>query len=174
MHALLKFSMFCKKVKLTIIVIELVSSSIIMFPYWRSLWQKPISWWSFGNSFSSILISSFRVYKQNSFASLAEQKLLATLTHLLCKKSIRYLLSWKEEALITFSKHISTSVCPIVVLSLDQAFWDHEILSSLPLPTQRFWGHGCQQPTVSGNSTKWKMFISTVGKARYICVGKEH
>lgn len=62
--------------KLTIIVIDLVCSSIIMLPYCRSLWQKPIHW-LLESFLSNSEISSPRAFKQNASASSWEHNRLA-------------------------------------------------------------------------------------------------
>lgn len=69
--------------KLTIIVIDLVSSSIIMLPYCKSLWQKPMSWQSSDSFFSNMLISSSKVSNPKSFLSFTEHKVLASLSQFL-------------------------------------------------------------------------------------------
>lgn len=69
--------------QLTIIVINLVSSSIIMLPYCKSLWQKPISWYPSDNFFSRIFISSSRLSKPKFFSSFGEHRLLAWPSHFL-------------------------------------------------------------------------------------------
>lgn len=69
-------------------MIDLVSSSIIMLPYCKSLWQKPISWSPSDKSFSSMFISSSKLSNPNFFISFEEHKLLAWLSQFLVKKKI--------------------------------------------------------------------------------------
>lgn len=67
-------------------VSSLVSSSIMMFPYWRSLWQNPTRSHSPENSFSSAAISSSMLSKQNSSVSSEEEyRLLAVLSQFLAE-----------------------------------------------------------------------------------------
>lgn len=63
-------------------VIDLVSSSIIMLPYCKSLWQNPI-WSLVARFFSKANISSSRTSKRNSVASWGKETRLASLTHFL-------------------------------------------------------------------------------------------
>ena len=72
-------------------VIEFVTSSIIMLPYCKSLWQKPIRWCAPGSSFSNIEISSSMVSKQKALASSGRAKLLAAPS--------QFLKHWKKKLL---------------------------------------------------------------------------
>ena len=70
-------------------MIALVSTSIIMLPYCRSLWQKPISRYPSDNNFSSVSISSSRLSKPKFLVSFGEHKLLAWLSHFLVNNKRR-------------------------------------------------------------------------------------
>jgi len=78
-----------QKEELTMMVMELVFSSIIILPYCKSLWQNTICWWACESSFSNIEMSSSIVSKQKALASSGEAKLLAACSHFLhCEKQI--------------------------------------------------------------------------------------
>ena len=82
-------SSWCTNVKeLTIIVTSLVSSSIMMLPYCRSLWQNPILWFSPDNSFTKVAISSSMSSKRNFLASWVVHKFLAALSQFLQQSEI--------------------------------------------------------------------------------------
>lgn len=72
-----------QKEKLTIIVIDLLSSSIIMLPYCKSLWQNPIRWLGTESSFSSIEISFSIESNWKALASSGLHNLLAVLSQFL-------------------------------------------------------------------------------------------
>jgi len=64
-------------------VTEQDSSSSIMLPYCKSLWQNPMHWFAPDNSFSKVDISLSKVFKLKASTSSGELKRLASLSQFL-------------------------------------------------------------------------------------------
>lgn len=128
------------EIVLTIIVIDLVFSSIMMFPYCKSLWQNTTSWGFCDKSFSTMSISSANVSRWNSFAHSLEHKFLALVSQFLGDtKFVQYNLSHKYASINKQTKLF------LVILTIPHPVPENYIFWTRHIKSMKFPQFSCNQ-----------------------------